>query len=232
MSQTKAKERSKKTHGDTTAAEGGKEKKQYSLFERLCFSQVILGKSPAKKIAYMGVMTALCIASNFLEIKLLDTQFSFTMFVSMLTGILVGPVYGCVAAFLGDTLGFLVNPFGIYMPWIGISVAMMALISGFMVKLPLNIYVKLALSCVLVLLVCSVGINTTGMYVYYTKVGFSQEMLGYFNTYFGGQNMYFTYALARLVFKGQLINSMVNFALLFASVPALKAIKPLKLDLN
>ena len=209
-----------------------KEREQFPLWQRLFFSQVILGKSAPKKIAYIGVMTALCIVSNFLEIKLLDNQFSFTIFVSMLTGILVGPLYGCFPAFLGDTLGFLLHPGGLYMPWIGISVAMMALISGFLIKLPLNIYIKLALSCLLVLLVCSIGINTTGMFFYYAKIGFTTKTLGYIEPYFGGKNMYLTYALARLIFNGQLINSLVNYVLLFATVPLLKAIKPLKLDLN
>lgn len=213
------------------SAKPAQKEKQFPLWQRLFFSKVILGKSTPKKIAYIGVMTALCIVSNFLEIKLLDNQFSFTIYVSMLTGILVGPVYGFFAAFVGDTLGFLVNPGGIYMPWIGISVALMALLSGFFVKLPVNLYLKLFLACLAVLLVCSIGINTTGMYFYYMKIGFTTKTLNYIQTYFGGKNMYLTYALARLIFNGQLLNSIVNYVLLFLTIPALKAVKPLKLDL-
>lgn len=210
-------------------APGGK---RYPLWQRLFFSQVILGKSPAKKIAYLGVMTALCVVSNFFEVKLLDTQFSLTIFTSMLTGILAGPLYGFAAAFLGDALGFLAHPGNIYMPWIGLSVACMAFIAGMIMNLPLNVYLKLAISCVLVLVVCSVAINTTGMYLYYTKVGFSAKALGYINEHFGGKNMYLTYALARMIFMGQLLNNIANYVLLFAVIPVLKAIKPLKLDLN
>ena len=112
----------------------------------------------------------------------------------------------------------------------------MALIAGFLMKLPFHFrgscYANLALICLLSLLVCSVGINTTGFYFYYTGVGFSQKALGLLNEHFGGTNLYWTYALVRLVFMGQLLNNAVNFALLFAAVPLLKAIKPLKLKIE
>ena len=91
---------------------------------------------------------------------------------------------------------------------------------------------KLSIICLSALLVCSVGINTTGFYFYYTRVGFSQKALGYLSDYFGGANMYWTYALVRLVFMGQLINSAVNYVLLFVAVPVLGAIKPLKLKIG
>ncbi len=206
-------------------------------WKRVLYSDLMLGLSGARQIAYIGVMTALCIGVNFFEIKLADTQFSFTVFASILTGMLLGPVLGFVAVFLGDAIGFLANSGGfVYMPWVGLSVAAMALIAGFVMKLPLrfrgSIYAKLAVICVLSLLLCSVGINTTGFYFYYTGVGFSEKALGLIREHFGGVNLYWTYALVRLVFMGQLLNNAANFALLFAAVPLLKAVKPLKLDLK
>lgn len=208
-----------------------------SRLKRLLYSDVMLGLSDARQIAYLGVLTALCVAVNFFEIKFADTQFSFTVFASILTGMLLGPVFGFAAVFLGDAIGFLANSGGyVYMPWVGLSVSAMALIAGFAMKLPFRFkgscYIKLAIVCVLSLLFCSVGINTTGMYFYYKSVGFSSKALGYISEYFGGLNLYWTYALVRLVFMGQLLNNAVNFALLFAAVPVLKAVKPLKLKIE
>ncbi len=211
--------------------------KQAGKWKRFLYSEALLGLSDARQIAYIGVVTALCIAVNFFEFKLADTQFSFTVFASILAGMLLGPVFGFVAVFLGDAIGFLANSGGfLYMPWVGLSVAVMALLAGLVMKLPLHFkgscYAKLAIICVLSLLVCSVGINTTGFYFYYTRVGFSSKALGYLSDYFGGANLYWTYALVRLVFMGQLVNSAVNYALLFAAVPLLKAVKPLKLKIE
>ena len=203
-------------------------------WKRFLYSDLMIGLSSARQLSYIAVMTALCIAVNFFEIKFADTQFSFTVFTSILTGMILGPAYGFIAVFLGDAIGFLVNSGGfLYMPWVGLSVAMMGFIAGCVMKLPFrfrgSIYVKLTIICLLSLLVCSVGINTTGMYFYYKSVGFTSKSLDYISEYFGGVNLYWTYALVRLVFMGQLLNSAVNFALLFVAVPVLKAVKPLKL---
>ncbi len=208
--------------------------KKAGRWKRFFYSDLMLGLSDARQLAYIAVLTALCIAVNFFEIKFGDVQFSFTVFASILTGMILGPVYGFVAVFLGDAIGFLVNSGGfLYMPWVGLSVAMMSFIAGCVMKLPMhfkgNVYLKLAIICLLTLFVCSVGINTTGMYFYYTRVGFSQKALGYIADHFGGVNLYWTYALVRLVFMGQLINSAVNYVLLFIAVPILGAVKPLRL---
>lgn len=208
--------------------------KQASTLKRLLYSDLILDKSEAKQIAYIGVMTALCIATNFLEWKFGDVQFSLTIFVSVLSGILIGPAFAAIACFLGDALGFLIHSGGfVYMPWIGISVAMMALISGLIIKIPFkfkhSVYLKLAIICLLVLLICTVGINTTGMYLYYTKVGFSAATLSRLNEHFGGKINLLSYALMRLFLIGQIYNSIFNYVLLFLAVPILSSIKPLKL---
>lgn len=213
------------------------EKAHVPLWKRILFSEVILEKSRSQKLAYIGVMTALCIISNFLEFRFADIQFSLTVFISILTGILIGPAFGFVAVFLGDAIGYMVNSWGfIYMPWVGLSVACMALIAGLVMKIPLAFkgsgYVKLALVCVFTLLLCSVGINTTGMYLYYTHIGFSQRSLELLTEHFGGVNSYFTYALVRLLFLGQIWNSVFNYALLFAAVPLLNAAKPLKIRIK
>ncbi len=208
-----------------------------SLWSRIFLSDSLAGKSKSHAVAYIGVTTALCIAVNLFEFRFADVQFSLTVFASVLSGMLVGPVFGFIAVFLGDAIGFLGNPAGsLYMPWVGLSVATMSAIAGLVMNFPLHFkgsgYVKLALICVLTLAVCSVGINTTGMYFYYTRIGFSAKSLALLKEHFGGANTYFTYALVRLLFMGQLWNSLFNYALLFAAFPLLRAAKPLGLKLD
>ena len=194
-----------------------------SRWEELLFSKTLACRGEAHKIAYIAVMTAFCVVANmFFEFKLADTQFSFTIVVSALTGILIGPLFGFTACFLGDLVGFLYHSAGFaYMPWIGISMGVTALMAGLVVNgLPGNgkpwfLYVKLALVCLLNLLVCTVVINTTAFWLLYAS----------------GVN-YWTYLISRLFLQGQIWNSLVNFALLLIAVPALIRIKPLKLHVN
>ena len=43
---------------------------------------------------------------------------------------------------------------------------------------------------------------------------------------------YFGYVAYRLFFKGQIWNNVFNYALLFGIIPALNAVKPLKVDIR
>ena len=97
------------------------QKNLFSKWERLLFSNLLVGKNASHKIAYIGLVTAFVVVANiFFEFKLADTQFSLTLAVSVVAGILLGPVFGFVACFLGDLVGFLYNSAGfVYMPWIG-----------------------------------------------------------------------------------------------------------------
>ena len=110
-------------------------------WKELLFSKTILKKGKAHKIAYIAVMTALCVAANmFFEFKFMDTQFSLTIAVSALMGLLLGPVFGFCACFLGDLLGFLANTGGFtYMPWVGLALGATAFVAGVvMAALPLR----------------------------------------------------------------------------------------------
>ena len=189
----------------------------------LLFSKLLENKGKAHKIAYIAVMTAVCVVANmFFEFKLADTQFSFTIVISALTGILIGPLFGFAACFLGDLVGFLYHSAGFaYMPWIGVSMGMTALLAGLIVNgLPGNgkawfLYVKLALVCLSSFLLCTVAINTTAFWLLYAS-----------------EIEYSTYLISRLFVQGQIWNSLVNFALLFLAVPTLIRIKSLKLHIN
>jgi ABC-type Co2+ transport system permease subunit len=101
-------------------------------WKRLLYSERLVDKNTAHKIAYVGVVTAFLVVGNlFFEFKLADTQFSFTLALSALAGMLIGPLFGFVACSLGDLVGFLFHNAGmLYMPWIGISMGLVAFFAG------------------------------------------------------------------------------------------------------
>lgn len=184
----------------------------------LLLSGLMNGASKTQKIAYVAVMTALLVVCNmFFEFKFADTQFSLTIFFSALTGVVIGPLFGFAACFLGDLVGFLYNSGGfMYMPWIGLSMGMVALIAGFTMngfnfKFKGAIYVKLVIVSILTFLVCTVAINTTAFWIIY-------------NT---RKVPYTAYLVTRLFIQGQIYNSLFNYALLIVSYPLIIRIKSL-----
>jgi ECF transporter S component (folate family) len=191
-------------------------------WKTLLLSETLVKKRGSHKIAYIAVMTAFSVVANmFFEFKLAETQFSLTLLVSFLTGIIIGPLFGFVACFLGDLVGFLYHSAGFaYMPWIGISLGVTAAIAGLIVNgLPSKkawfLYVKLALACLLSLTICTVLINTTAFWLLYNpKVDYA------------------TYLVSRLFIQGQIWNCLVNYALLFLALPPLAKVKPLKIHLS
>ena len=196
-----------------------KEKKQPRNWRRFLFSNLLYGKNATHKIAYVAVMTALMVAGNMFEIKFAETQFSFTLVLSALTGIIIGPMFGFAACFLGDLVGFLYHSSGYaYLPWIGLSMGLTAGIAGCIVNgvslpKPWGIYLKLTAVALLTFGICTVAINTTAFWLLYSKTSF----LVYLNS--------------RLFIQGQIWNSLLNYVLLFIIVPVLRKIKPLKLDI-
>ncbi len=194
---------------------------QKAKWEKWVFSELLARKNGAHKLAYIAVMTALCVVANALfEFKLADVQFSLTIALSAITGILIGPISGFVACFLGDLVGFLANSGGLaYMPWVGISMGLTAFFSGFFVTVAKGngkkwfLFVKLAFACLASFFLCTVAINTTAFWLLYSKVD------------------YWTYLVSRLFVQGQIWNSLFNFLLIFLAVPALKEVKPLKIKI-
>ena len=184
--------------------------------KRWLFSDIMCESSSTQKIAYVAVMTALCVICNmFFEFKFADTQFSLTIFFSAITGIIIGPIFGFIACFLGDLVGFLFNSGGfMYMPWIGIAMGMVALVSGLVMtafngKHKWFLYVKLLIVCLLTFLISTVLINTTAFWVLYN----TKEV------------PYFAYLTTRLFVQGQIFNSLFNYALLFITYPTFLKVK-------
>ena len=189
-------------------------------WKRALFSPTLAGKNESHKIAYIAVMTALIVVANmFFEFKFAETQFSLTLAISALTGFIIGPVFGFVACFLGDLIGFLYQSAGFaYLPWIGISMGLTATIAGLCGTLPFSFkgakYVKIALVSLLSFAVCTVAINTTAFWLLYAK-----------------GVPYTTYLVSRLFVQGQIWNSLFNYALLFIALPSLVKVKNLGINL-
>ena len=188
--------------------------KKLKWWERLLFSDLLAGQSMSRKIAVIGVMTAVMVVANmFFEFKLAETQFSFTLVLSALTGVIIGPLFGCVACFMGDLVGFFYHSAGYaYLPWIGISLGLTAVIAGLVINgLPQGgkgfLFVKIGLVCILTFSICTVAINTTAFWILYSKVDYG------------------TYLISRLFVQGQIWNSLFNYALLFVIVPMVKKLK-------
>ena len=209
-----------------------------AVWKRFFFSELLLSKTSSQKIAYIAVVAALSVVTNlFLEFKFFDVQFSVTILVSAVAGIILGPFGGFAACYIGDLAGYVYNSWGMmYMPWVGLSTAMIAMIGGLVmhIRLPFKgaLYVKLAIICVVTFFVCTVGINSTGFYFYNQAMGFSDAVIGYVSSRFGSEVGYFGYLAYRLIFKGQIYNNLVNYALLFIVIPLLGTIKPLKTELK
>jgi len=197
-------------------------KEKTPFWRQLFFSQTLLKKGKSYQIAYIALATAFCVVSNlFLEFKLMDTQFSVTIAASALAGLLIGPIFGFCAAFLGDLIGFLGNTGGfMYMPWVGLALGATAFFAGFLFNLlPFRfkggVYCKLAAVCLTSFFISTIAINTTAFWLLYAK-----------------GVPYFTYLFSRLILRGQIFNCLFNYALLFIALPVLSAIKPLKLEIR
>ncbi|MBR3864867.1 MAG: ECF transporter S component [Clostridia bacterium] len=189
-----------------------------SAFKRLFFSPTLYNKNKTQQITYVALTTAFVVIANmFFEFKFLEVQFSLTLAVCALAGVIMGAGFGFVSAFLGDLVGFLFNSAGmIYMPWVGISMGVVALISGVVVNgiknEKFNLYLRIILVAILTLIICTIAINTTAFWVFYSN----------------GKTDYFTYLFTRLILKGQIINSLVNYAILFITIPVFKRINLIK----
>ena len=208
-----------------------KTQEKVSVWQRLLFSKTMREKSPAHKIAYIAVVTALNVVANFVEIKFLDTQFSVTIVLGLLSGVALGGGVGFASGFIGDLLGVILRGW-LYMPWVGLSTAMFALLSGVCVEfLPLRfkggLAIRMFIACLLSLFICTVIINSTGFYWYNNQMGFSTAVVDYATKHFGSEVTFWVYVAYRLFLKGQIWNSLVNYALFFIVLPVLMRIKPL-----
>lgn len=210
------------------------QKKSFN-FGNLFFSEIFRNSSRAKKIASIAVFAALSVMTNmFLEVKIFDLQFSLTIFVSTIIGVILGPIAGFITCVFGDFIGYVSNSWGlIYMPWVGISTGLFAFLAGIILGGVFNakeeitygkMFARLAVFAAVSFIVCTIAVNSTGFYVYNYHLGFGKNFVAFAEKNFGGNCAFFVYVLYRLFFLGQIWNSVANYALLFAFFPVLKRV--------
>jgi ECF transporter S component (folate family) len=187
-------------------------------WKAVALSPLTDGKTKSKKIAYLGLATAFSVIANtFFELKLGAVQYSFTIAVCALLGVLMGAGYGFIVCFIGDGIGFALHPFGAYMPWVGLSNGMIAFLAGLLLNGEKMKYVgiRYAMSVVFCLssfVLCTVGITNTAFFILYSK----------------GVD-YWTYFVSRFFVQGQIWSCLLNYAIVFAFPAFLKKL-PFWLD--
>ncbi len=179
-------------------------------------------------MAYLGVFVALAVVVNMFSIDLTpQLKISFTYVVAFYAGTLLGPLSGFTVCFVGDFLGFLIMP-SPYPYWLltGICSGLFALIPGVVmnyVKFPFRgaVYVKTAISVLLMYLLITCGLGAYSNYLYVKLVIYAgKEYTKLFYAYLGGKILFST------------VVSAVNYALVFALIPLLNSIKPLKIKVE
>lgn len=95
------------------------------------FTRAFRSMSVAKQIAFMAIFVALAVAANsVIEIEIgPSNRITFSYFVCFFAGYLLGPLPGFLVGFLGDGIGFLIKPTGVY--WFnGITLGLFGFLSG------------------------------------------------------------------------------------------------------
>lgn len=125
-----------------------------------------------KRIAYLGVMTAIAVITNCFSITVNSgaNSISFNYVICSLAGIFFGPISGGIVGLLGDLIGCLIAPKGPFNPFIMIASGLIGVLSGLAFMLPkLNVYLKIIIAYVFIFVVCTLGLNTFGLWFFYAK---------------------------------------------------------------
>ena len=118
----------------------------------------------------VAMLTALAVLANMFTIPLtpnFSRVISFTIVVSFIAGIYLGPVSGLTVGFLGDLIAHFINPMGGmgYNWFIGLSCALTGLIAGLVFKLKLHRLIKLVIALVLSFVICTTLLNNFGLWL-------------------------------------------------------------------
>ncbi len=125
-----------------------------------------------KKITAISLFTALAVITNLFSFNTGVKHFmvSFNYIPCFIAGAFLGPVEGFIVGFMGDLLGGLIRPLGPYILLIGIASGLLGFIPGMVFKyLKLNDYLKLIVSMLLCLIICTAGINTYALFLTFSK---------------------------------------------------------------
>ena len=93
------------------------------------------------------MFTALAIAANSFTIPLTPSNsVSFTIAISFIAGIYLGPISGLTVGYLGDLIGAIIHPMGPYNWFMALSCALTGFICALVYKLKLHKLLKLAIA--------------------------------------------------------------------------------------
>lgn len=127
--------------------------------------------SNVQKVTYLAILIALAtIVNALLTIKFTDTiQISLIAVIGFIAGYIFGGSWAFTVCFLGDLIGFIIVPRGVYNPIIGIATGLWGLIPGILFYyFKGNNYLKTCISYGICLIVSSFLLNTIGMWLMFS----------------------------------------------------------------
>jgi ECF transporter S component (folate family) len=127
------------------------------------------------KIVYTGLFAAISVVVSVLEVNIGTARVTFNYTVLFLAGALLGPLCGFLSGAIGDVLGFLIRPSGIFNPIFTISAGLIGLIAGLVFGKERRLFsatvavsvLKTVLSFVLIYVFITVLLNSTSLFVFY-----------------------------------------------------------------
>lgn len=119
-----------------------------------------------KIIVTVAVMTALeIVLHRLLSVKTPTLNFHFGFLPVAAVAILYGPVWAGITSALSELIGSLIFPVGAYFPGFTLTALLIGVIFGaFLYRTRYRLW-KVFLSCILVNVVCSLGLNTLWLYL-------------------------------------------------------------------
>ena len=182
------------------------------------FSAHFRGLSAGKKAALLAVFIALSIVVNCFSVDVgTSNKIAFTYAVCFFAGYLMGGLPAFGIAFIGDAVGYLINPVGVY--WLfGVTLGVYAFLMGAVMNAPVGngraaAYIKAAAALAIGYLLVTVLLNSAVNYLYVKIFIWEGEAREAFLVYLGG----------RLAFQS--IVYAVNLAVCMALLPVLLQIR-------
>lgn len=134
-------------------------------------------------IAAVGVFIAIFVVlDGFCSIRIGEAiKINFAYLALAVIGMLFGPTVGLVAGFACDLVGWLVNPTAGFLPWLALITALEGMIYGlglysFTPDRSPKQYIKIAITRLVVVILCNLILNTWALYSY-GFIGGSDESL-------------------------------------------------------
>lgn len=192
------------------------------------FSRFFLSSSSGAKIALIAMFTALAVVANALSIDISPSQkISFTYLVGFFAGTFFGGGAGFVIMFLGDVIGFLINPGGgVFWFPTSISTGLLALIPGIIMnavrfRFKGGVMLKAVIAAVATYAAVTCCLSALSNYTYVKYVVYAgREYTKLFSAYLVG----------KIAFSS--VVAWINYALCFALIPVINSVKGLKLKIE